>query len=477
MAPHSAEVPDLPSEAEAGSARSPVLATAPSGWQQRLLHPAFLFVAILAVLIIRCPDALRFPELAYEDGNQMLGFYFNSPEMGTAFRVYNGYVQLVPNLIAWGCTRGPVTLAPQLFTLCAMTLAALGMCLVATSRMAWLIPSKVDRALVALLLVLVPLGKSYVVYNVAYSLWSCLFLLIVLVAGPLPQSKAGLVACSIGIVAMIFSHPLSLIVLPILGLHLVLEKRWPQRLCAGLFILAIVAYQIFGVEHGAAVNASLSSAHLSVKLFLSRVVFEMAVGPMAGTTLIPENAQFVHYAAVTLLLFLGFLTLTSPASIRVKLGVGIAVGLAFGLVFASTAARLANGPDAPHVFKFYLQRYFYVPKLILMTLLLGEILRRLRLTMQSVSFPAAAALGMAGVVYLTALNRANNRLYRNVHEDGVRIANFLGAVDQQVRLAKAGLPYVSDWKLPRQEGWEMTLNIDSHLGRSDSASRRIDDKK
>lgn len=438
-----------------------------SSWGERLLlNPFAIFLAIFAVLVLRSPDALRFPELAFEDGNQMLAFYFNSPHPSSIFRFYNGYIQLLPNMIAWLATRGPITLAPQLFTLGSMTLAATGMFLVSRPQLAWLIPSPKDRAIAALLLVLLPLGKSYVVYNVAYSLWSCLFLLVMLLGGPLPQSKRALAVYSVAIILGIFSHPLSLVVFPILLLHLILDKRLPQRVCVGVFMATIIADQLFAVEHSQSVHATGSGVHLAIKLFLSRVVFETISGAMAGTTLIPENAQFVHYSALAILGIVLSLTLSSRISWRAKCGVVIGLGLAFGIVLASTLARLATGPDFPHVFKFYLQRYFYVPKLLIAIFLLAQVIPRLRKFLSSLSIEAQIPFLGACAIYLIGLNRSNNRLYANVHEDGVKIAAFLRTVQQHQAFARADQEYTSQWRLPRQEtNWDIQLNIDEHLGK------------
>lgn len=477
MPPRVTEANLLSGEARGADSVRLRLATLTAVAEWLLVHPVFLFAAIFTILVARCPDALRFPELAWEDGNQMLGFFFNSPEFTSALRRYNGYVQLMPNVMAWLATRGPVTLAPQIFTLAAITFAATGIFLVSRPRMSWLIPHATDRAVVALLLALLPLGKSYVVYNLAYSLWSCLFVLIMLVAGPLPRSGKALALCTAGIVLGILSHPLSLIILPILLIHLVLDKGFPQRICVAICIGTIVAYQLFGVERGAPIALSPESIHLSVRLFLSRVVFELLVGTMAGTTLIPDNAQFVHYSALTILAGLAAWTLANKLSLGAKAGVAIAVGLAFGLIFASTAARLATGPDLPHVFKFYLQRYFYVPKLIMGGLLLAAAIALFRSARSSLPGAAQVILLAGCGVHLLGLNRANNRLYENVHADGVKVAQFLAQVRQHVQLARAGSPYTAEWVMPREEGWEIRLDIDRHLNRRGPSDRNTDHSK
>jgi hypothetical protein len=179
----------------------------------------------------------------------------------------------------------------------------------------------------------------------------------------------------------------------------------------------------------------------------------------------------VHYFALIILCLLAVLTIGRAITPRAKLAVGIGVGLAFGIVLVSTVVRLAAGSDFPHVFKFYLQRYFYVSKLILMTFLLAELVSRFRLLFPSLTLPAKGALAFACALYFLAVNKANNRLYANAHDEGVRISQFLKSVQENSRLAKAGLPYVSEWTLPRQAGWDIHLSVDQHLGKAAPAAR------
>ena len=158
------------------------------------LSPIAIFIVIFGVLAARSWNALLLPEGAVEDGRDMLAFYFNSPNPSSALRFYNGYALFIPDAIAWLATRGPITLAPYIFTLESLGFAAIGMFMISRPQFAWLIPNAIDRALVALLLAILPLGRAFLIQNLAYSLWSILFLLIVLLSYPLPRYSITLAA-------------------------------------------------------------------------------------------------------------------------------------------------------------------------------------------------------------------------------------------------------------------------------------------
>jgi hypothetical protein len=429
------------------------------------LNPITIFVVIFGVLVARSWSALVIPELALEDGRDLLAFFFNSPNPASALRSYNGYLSFVSNAIAWLATRGPITLAPYIFALASLGFAAAGMFMISRPQFAWLIPNAIDRAIIALLLAVLPLGRGRLINNLDYSLWSLLFLLIVLLAYPLPRSPLRLVLRSILIILCIFSHPLSIVVVPICIIHLVREKGLPQRLCVGLFLLAIVLYQIFGVDHSSSLVITLQSFALALKLFLTRVLLEIVSGAKASVALLAAAPGGGDLLGIAVLLFLVFLSVTDDSTSQVQWATAIALLLMFGLVFASVAARMSRDFVAD-VFNAYFQRYFYVPKLVLAIFLLSQAVPRLRKGVSSVKLLAKCSILIGVAAYLVQTNRINNSLYQNSVTEGRRVKAFLSDVQTHVQRAKAGLPYTSEWILPREEPWSVALSINKHLRKS-----------
>jgi hypothetical protein len=333
---------------------------------------------------------------------------------------------------------------------------------------------------IALLLAVLPLGKGLLIHNLAYSTWSLLFLLIVLLAYPLPSSGITLALRSTAVILCIISHPLSLIALPLCLIHLALEKGSPQRLCVALFMATILVHQTLGVEYTSAsisISKILGSAVLTAKLFLSRVLLETVSGAPASTMLLSFSPRSTYFLGTAVLSVQVFLAVTASASSKAKWAIAIGLLLASGIIFVSVAGtleskraayfRLASGSSAPaEIYNPHLQRYFYVSKLIFMILLLSQVIPRLRRAIFRLQ-PMAIGLVLIGAVsYILALNGYSNYLYTSSLAEGERVAAFLSDVQANVRRAEAGLPYTSEWVLPRGGAWDVRLSIDSHLRRN-----------
>ena len=434
-----------------------------------VLSPIAIFIVIFGVLAARSWHALLLPELAVEDGRDMLAFYFNSPNPSSALRFYNGYAFIIPDAIAWLVTRGPITFAPYLFTFASLGFAAIGMFMVSRPQFEWLIPNAIDRALIALLLAVLPLGRGLLIQNLAYSLWSLLFLLIVLLAYPLPKSNLALLLRSIAIILCILSHPLAIVVVPICVIHVVLAKGWPQKLCAGSFILAAFLYQVFGVNHTSRLAITLGSFVLASKLFLTRVLFEMVSGAKTRTALLSAVPEGGHLLGFVVLWIFVFLTVTGSSASRVKWATAMAVLLMFGVVFASVAARISSD-FITEISNPHLQRYFYVPKLVIAVLLLSQVIPRVRDGMSRGGLLAKCVILVGVAIYLLEDNRVNNYLYSSSLAEGQTHKAFLTDVESNVERAEADRPYASERILRREDPWSLILNVNNHVGKIDRNS-------
>src|SRR5688500_7882715 len=78
--------------------------------------------------------ALRYPPLHAEDGSVLLERFYGASSFGRVFGPYNGYVSVVPHLLAWVMCRLEPTAIPLGMALVALCLhAASTCCLVATA--------------------------------------------------------------------------------------------------------------------------------------------------------------------------------------------------------------------------------------------------------------------------------------------------------------------------------------------------------
>jgi hypothetical protein len=285
----------------------------------------------------------------------------------------------------------------------------------------------------------------------------------------LPKSNLPLLLRSIAIILCILSHPLAIVVVPICIIHLVLARNWLQRLCVGSFILTVFLYQVFGVNHSSSVAITFGSFALATKLFLTRVLFEMVSGAKVSTALLSAVPEGGHLLGFVVLSILVFLTVTGSSTSQVKWATPLALLLMFGVVFASVAARISSD-FITEISNPYLQRYFYVPKLVVAVLLLSQVVPRVRNSMSRVGLLAKGLVLASVAIYLLEDNRVNNYLYRSSLSEGRRVEGFLADVQTNVERARAGLPYASERILQREDPWNLILSVNNHVGKIDRNS-------
>ncbi|MSX75862.1 MAG: hypothetical protein F2744_09355, partial [Actinobacteria bacterium] len=122
-------------------------------------HPVATGILIgfagLLLTLLRRPTAVTTPGLYAEDGVVFL-LQSLSSGAGAITDPYNGYIHLLPRLVAGSATLLPLGWTPVLFTLCS-ALVAVGSCsLLLSTRFAGLIPAYAQRVLLFGLLLLIP---------------------------------------------------------------------------------------------------------------------------------------------------------------------------------------------------------------------------------------------------------------------------------------------------------------------------------
>jgi hypothetical protein len=422
------------------------------------------FVLIFGIQATRSYRDILLPVLGHEDGRDMLALYFNDGNPLGVLRFYNGYISLLPNAIAWAATRGPLPIAPHVFTFASLTIATLGLFLLSRRGHSWLVPEARDRAVVALLAALLPLGQGYLLDNLTYSQWGLLFLLFVLLSRPIPPSRAARAAYFLGVVICSLSHPLSVLAAPLCVAQLVTTRAPLDRLlllvCAGV----ILGYQVLGVDHGSAFGASAASLEFAAAVFLSRVAFESIFGAHVTGALVAQGAShYVYLVGISILCFIGALLLGDPQHRR-RVSLAAALTLAFVMVVVSTLTRYTGPGKRLYLLDPHVQRYFYVPKLIVVIVVLSYVVPRARGVCLKRPLVAPMVMGI-GLAYLTGVNLDNTFLYRSPDAEGKRVKQFLTAVNADLNRAKTGRDYTSEHVLDRDRVWDIVLNIDQHVGR------------
>ena len=425
-----------------------------------------LFCSISLILANRSWNSLFFPELAYEDGRDMLAFFYNTSDILSVFRFYGGYVTLGPNILSYLFTRLPIICTPYLMTVFSILVSAYALFIPSTTRYRWLIPSDRVRYIVCLILALMPLGKNFMIFNLTYSEFSFLLILILLLGSPLPKSVASVIWEFLIVCFAIVSHPLSIVGLPLCILRMYFNRNMRTYVICIFYILIVISYQIFAVESQEAVFLfskifSFHTLKLSYDVFLSRVVIESIGGTQAVVSIISENYGLL-YLCLLGIVFIGFIFLFASYKkdwCKNLFVISVFLGLSWGLVFAACALRQVN------YFNPYMQRYIYVPKILFMLLFLSQVMPYLYSIIKKQVLLRQAAIIILFLIYLMAVNIPNKFLYRYSLMMGKELKSYLSSVHQNAKKAKDGGVYENELVLKRNDPWDIIIRIDERLKR------------
>jgi hypothetical protein len=213
-------------------------------------NPTVYWLALLLILVVlnllRDPQRLILPTLRVEDGTHVFAYFYENRHIREIFRFKAGYVPLVANIIGYCSVRLPTRLIPYGLTWFPLVLSVIASSIVFSKPYATWIPSRVVRGMICMLFVLSPLANTNLRAHTDYSIWSTLFMLILLLAHPLPQRSLPKYVCLGVINILIWSHPLTIVVFPFVVLFFFQNRR--DRVLYGLTAFNLLVHQIVGVE-------------------------------------------------------------------------------------------------------------------------------------------------------------------------------------------------------------------------------------
>ena len=219
-----------------------------------------------------------YPILPAEDGKFLFQVFYNDHELKDIFRVYSGYVSLLPNLLAYCLTWLPVKIIPSSFSLISLFITA------ATYSLFYKLSERIyhDKffsAYVLIIICMLPLGNLWLIGSLAYQSWNFFLTLLLLYFLPVPQRLAPQFFYILLINLLIWSHPLSLIVVPLYLMKLLKNKT--NKYQNTLFCCSGTLYGIFGIvpEDLLKFGISFSDSINLLKVLIVRVVGEALAGP------------------------------------------------------------------------------------------------------------------------------------------------------------------------------------------------------
>lgn len=227
-----------------------------------------LLLLVFLVIFARAPAGLTLPTLEVEDGSSIFAHFYQNRGIEQVFREKGGYVPLVANMIGFFSVRLPTRAIPYGLTWLPLLITMTAYGLFFSRRYRCVLASDRTRAVVCLLFCLAPLSQFHLLSHTDYSTWNTLLLLILMSALPLPSGRTWGIPYWLLLNMLIWSHPLTILILPFQVSLLVRDK--PRRALYALTIINLVMHQVLGVE-GARIFADLGPLGIGLKVAKSAV--------------------------------------------------------------------------------------------------------------------------------------------------------------------------------------------------------------
>lgn len=388
---------------------------------------------IVLILGLRTFNAVFYPVLHCEDGTEMLAYYWNHPYPVEIFRFYMGYISLIPNAVGFLSTfLFPLHVAPYVMVLFSLGIATTALSLFALRRFRPIMPDDKSRMLVCLMLALLPLGNFAMLTNLTYSMWHILLIAIVLMAAPPPKSTIAKLFQFIFIVLASWSHPLSILLIPIGVVLFFARPSLLDRIGNIGIVISTTAYAMFGVQ-AASSNATLSGETLIITYhsLMHRVIFESVFGNHARDIL--EHTTYpwlinVLALGISVLLVLAIWSYHKKHKSKINLVmVGFLTFVIFAITFLSIAGR---SMELESIVVRWGHRYFYLQQLLFAFLVILYIIRTVEWkTMATSTRVVMAALA---AIYIISLNVYNEGFFTTSKEQGVETIEFLKEAERQM---------------------------------------------
>lgn len=301
-----------------------------------------LMLALVALNLVRGPARLLLPTLRVEDGTHVFAHFYQNRHVSELFRFKSGYIPLVANIIGYCSVRLPTRLIPYALTWFPLGLSIAAFSLLFSRAYETWIPSQAVRGITSMLFVLSPLANTNLRAHTDYSIWSTLFMLILLSAHPLPGKGWRRYLWFAGINVLVWSHPLAIVVLPFYVLCLL--RRREGRTLYGLTGLNLLLHQVVAVESsnlfGGLGAGGILERLVEVARWTVVVVGKTGFAAVFGDSLFESASRSTWYLfAGWGLLVAGALGLVYRRSERARFPILYSLYHVFGLTFVSLLIR------------------------------------------------------------------------------------------------------------------------------------------
>ncbi|HYK96125.1 MAG TPA: hypothetical protein VE011_09710 [Candidatus Dormibacteraeota bacterium] len=343
------------------------------------------------LLVARRPQILLTPEFRVEDGQTFfLGTYFGSPLDGV-LRPYEGYLHVVPRLIALLERVPPIQFAPLVANLAAIAIAVAVACYLASGRLAAIIPNQRTRLALAALVIVAP-GTAELIGSMTYAQWFLDVFLIAAAIAPEPSSRQRRVIelCALALAAM--SGLASLFIAPLhVAAAVANRSRWRVATASITTIAAAVQLTLLLTStrepHGG------GTLYDATGVVAVRAVVEPILG--ARITTLIATPPVIAVVAVVIAGLLVFAVRDLPRRWLFVLGYVWVASVAAVLEGSINTYHTLLGPVAG-------EHYFYVPGLIVGAVVVLAIAHRRRAA--AVALAALLVVGVVADFWIRPLN-------------------------------------------------------------------------
>ena len=343
-----------------------------------------LFLAVLGIIFFRAPELVLTPSLLWDEGSKVFAHFYQQREAAQILRFKSGYLPLIGNLIGYAAVRFPTRIIPYAFAGSAVLITSVAYCLFFARAFRIWFPSDLNRALMCLVFALAPISDSQLVTVSDYSLWNLLAILILLIVWRPSEKKGWRFAHGFVCNLLVWSHPLTIIIAPIVLWRAFKDEE--DRSFYRLLLFNLVVHQIFGVsgiitthglwDHNTGIPLPVSFA---TKFFDSCVWTVQIVGATAFRTAFGSSSlEFVVREQPALLfVWIAFLVIACYPAVRhvprVRPLLAFLAYLIVSVSFLSCFLRYEDVHHDPIRFVSDVRRYIYLQSLCFL-LLFGTLL-------------------------------------------------------------------------------------------------------
>lgn len=393
-----------------------------------------LAILISLILIFRNYNAVFYPILLNEDGALMLAYYWNNPHLVEVFRFYNGYTSLFPNLIGYILTSWlPMEIVAYAMVTIALILSTIMLSIFSLRRYRFIMPNDKARITICLIITLIPLGNHAIMTNLTFSLWHLFIIALFLILAPIPNSNILRLAQIIFLALAVWSHPLSIIFIPICFVLLLARSALPSKIMNVAVIILTISYIFFGVESTTVdYRNSAEAFFIAIKYIIHRVIFEAVFGNDLRMTL-QQSGQIliINLVALSIVGILGFMVILLIRTRKFKLllpSIFLAC-IILGLTWIAVITRSMT-PES-HIVSPWAQRYFYVQQLLFLFLILLHIVQLIN--WKKLLKGQQIVLTAVTLCHLFYLNISNTKFFETSKEQGLETMSFIWLAADKIK--------------------------------------------